>query len=326
VALERAPDSSRPVITNRLQSEHRTTGQRKLFVSVVVPTRDRNADLERCLAATNRLKPAVDEILVVDSAPRTGSARDVALRWHACYVREDVPGASRARNRGAREACGDIVIYTDDDAVPDEGWLRPILSEFDDPRVALVVGKVLPPPAQPDLYRLYELAGFTGQGNDRIIVDRDTPGWFEKVNFLPFGIAPNLAIRRSAFQEWQGFDERLGPGTLVPGHEEQHAFLQLIDLGFRLVYTPAASVTHPFPARSAQELQLRIMHRMQASSAYLTLLMVEEPQHRGDVLRYIIRKLRHEANRHFEADRIQIHGLRRFFARLQGPGLYYKSR
>lgn len=298
----------------------------RLSVSVVVPTRDRIGDLERCLQAVSRLYPPPVEIIVVDSAPQRVSAREVALRWCARYLRDNVKGASRARNLGAREACGDIVAYTDDDAVPDASWLNSLVQEFSDPRVALVAGKVVPPTVEPELYRLYELCGFVGQGSDRIVLDRDTPHWFERVSFLPFGLGPNLAIRRSAFRHWCGFDERLGPGTPVPGHEEQRAFLQLINLGFRLVYAPTACVTHPLPAPTIEELRRRGVRRLQASSAYLTLLMIEEPRHRREVLGHILRKLQAASKPKGGMTAEHSFRLQCLIARLHGIGLYFISR
>lgn len=316
-----------PGVMQQVQLECKEPREHALSVSVIVPTRDRNVDLDHCLEAISRLSPAPMEIIVVDSAPQREGAREVALRWRASYFREDLPGASRARNRGAREACGDIVAYTDDDAVPDRNWLDSILDEFTDGRVALVAGKAEPPHPEPGLNPLYELCGFSGQGNDRIAVERDTPEWFQTVNFLPFGLGPNLAVRRSVFQQWGGFDERLGPGTPVPGHEEQHVFLQLIDLGFRLVYAPTARVTHPVVHQGyAEELLLRGLRRMQASSAYLTLLMVEKPRYRREVLGYILRKVFSSGKMHTGANEIQISRIRCLLARLQGPGLYFKSR
>jgi glycosyltransferase involved in cell wall biosynthesis len=307
-----------------MPSDNRGVEQRAPSVSVVIPTRDRNKDLERCLVAVSQLQPQPTEVLVVDSAPKGDGAREVAARWHAVYIRETKPGASRARNRGARVACGDIVAFTDDDAAPDVNWLSLILPDFNDAKVALVAGKVIAPTSDPELSRLYELCGFLGQGDDRLIVDRDTPDWFEKVNFLPFGLALNLAIRRSVFQQWRGFDERIGVGTPMPGHEEQHAFLELIDRGFRLVYEPAARVTHPLSARCAEELRTRSLRRMQASSAYLTLLMVEEPKHWREVLRYVIGKFSGSHPKGVRAED-QIPVLRRVLARMQGPGLYFKA-
>lgn len=301
--------------------------QHRPSVTIVVPTRKRAADLERCLNALSRLTPPADEIIVVDSAPTTEEAIEVAARCGARYIREPRIGASRARNRGARQASSDIIAYIDDDAVPDPGWLSPVLNEFADPAVALVVGKVSPPSADSAVAGLYELAGFSGQASRRMVVDRATPGWFEKVNFHPFGIAPNMAIRRAALDRWAGFDERLGPGTPVPGHEEQHAFLQLIELGWRLVYTPEALVTHPVPSRSADELRDRCFRRVQASAAYMTLLLVERPEYRRKVLRYVFSRLQRSAPASSpDGDAVSVSRLRLHLSRLKGPWFYLKSR
>jgi glycosyltransferase involved in cell wall biosynthesis len=295
-------------------------------VSIVVPTHHRNADLECCLDAVSRLNPGADEVIVVDSAPEGPGARDVAERWGARYVREDKPGASRARNRGARAARGEIIAFTDDDAAPDTAWLGRILPNFLDPLVALVAGQVIAPSIEPEIGHLYDLCGFSGQGTERLVFDSETPGWFERTNFLPFGLALNLALRRSVFEQWKGFDERIGVGTPVRGHEEQRAFLDLIELGFRLVYEPMAQVRHPLQLKSPEELQRRSLIRMQATAAYVTLLMVEEPQHRHEVLSYIWNKLWKSNGTRTASGTAPAFRLRGLLARLQGPGLYFRSR
>jgi hypothetical protein len=53
------------------------------------------------------------DVLVVDSAPGNSASRDVAARWGVSYVVEPRPGASRARNRGARQTDAEIVAYLD---------------------------------------------------------------------------------------------------------------------------------------------------------------------------------------------------------------------
>jgi glycosyltransferase involved in cell wall biosynthesis len=313
------------MIRQTARSEERAARNCVPSVSVVVPTRNRITDLECCLEALNRLDPAPMEIIVVDSAPEGEGAREVALRWGARYLRENEPGASRARNRGALAALGDIVAFTDDDAAPDANWLGMVIPEFSDDRVALVAGKVIAPALDPELRDLYELCGFIGQGDERLAIDSETPHWFEQVNFRPFGLALNLAIRRCVFQQWPGFDVRIGVGTPVPGHEEQRAFLQLVDLGFRLIYAPAARVSHPLSPRSAEDLRRRSLLRLQASGAYLTLLMVEETRHWREVVGYILRRFCRSVEPHGGSDSQQISKFRRLLARLQGPGLYFRS-
>ena len=317
---------ARPVIDIKSDCKSDCLVDATLAASVVVPTRDRNRQLERCLEAISRAIPSPIEVIVVDSAPLGEGAEAVARRWSARYVREVFPGASRARNTGARIARGEIVAFTDDDAIPGSNWLVSILQEFLDPTIGMVAGKVVSPLGDFECNYLHQLCGFSGQGDLRIVLGHDTPGWFESITFLPFGLGPNLAIRREILQRWGGFDERLGPGTAISGHEEQRAFLQLIDLGYRLVYTPKAIVSHPSEMLSVLQLRSRSLRRMQASSAYLTLLMVEEARFRKKLLQCIFRKLWRTIRATGGDYTKQLSGPRRLLARLQGPGLYLRSR
>jgi len=70
-------------------------------ISVVVPTSGRPDSLRRCVAALERQSIAVE---VVVSEDPSGD------------------GPAAARNAGASRAAGDIVLFTDDDCVPDPEW------------------------------------------------------------------------------------------------------------------------------------------------------------------------------------------------------------
>ena len=80
-------------------------------ISVVVPTRERPEELERCLAAL-RAQTVPVEIVVSEDLEGRGPA------W--------------ARNEGVRRAQGAVVCFTDDDCEPVPGWAEalaaPILS------------------------------------------------------------------------------------------------------------------------------------------------------------------------------------------------------
>jgi glycosyltransferase involved in cell wall biosynthesis len=94
-------------------------------LSVVVPTRDRPAALERCLAALARQSAPALEVVVVDDASRdAGAVRGAVAR--ACpgarVLRGDGRGPAAARNRGVAAATGDVVCFTDDDCRPDRDW------------------------------------------------------------------------------------------------------------------------------------------------------------------------------------------------------------
>lgn len=94
-------------------------------VSVIVPTRDRPAALERCLAALVCQHDVALEIVVVDDASADGDAVAAVLArtgLRGRLVRASGNGPAAARNLGVQSARGDIVCFTDDDCVPDPDW------------------------------------------------------------------------------------------------------------------------------------------------------------------------------------------------------------
>src|SRR5947209_16629356 len=99
--------------------------------SVVIPTCRRPALLGRCLdaLAAQTLPPEDYEILVADDAAddatrarvESFAARvPVAVRYLAV---SDTHGPAAARNVGRRAARAPVVAFTDDDTIPDPGWL-----------------------------------------------------------------------------------------------------------------------------------------------------------------------------------------------------------
>ncbi len=95
-------------------------------ISVVVPTRDRPAALERCLTALARQSVAV-EIVVVDDASRDpGAIAAVVARSApaALVVNGAGRGPAAARNRGVAAASAGVICFTDDDCAPDPHWAQ----------------------------------------------------------------------------------------------------------------------------------------------------------------------------------------------------------
>jgi GT2 family glycosyltransferase len=293
--------------------------------TVVICTRDRPEALDACLGAVAALTYPQFDVLVVDNAPRDGRTRAVAARRGTRYLVEPRPGLSRARNRGALASSSTVAAYLDDDAIPEPSWLDHLAAEFHDPRVMAVTGRILPTDVRVDSSRLRTWRTSLDGGAERRVVDRDAELWFELANFGGVGDGGSMAVRREAFDLWPGFHERLGRGTLIGGGEEHHAFFSLIDRGYRVVYAPDARVHHPYPSTAA-EFRRRHLRDLAATSAYMTLLLVEEPRYRARTLRYIAewalgRRRRWRANSIPAGDRIAP-ALRTALACAEGPALY----
>jgi hypothetical protein len=126
---------------------------------------------------------------------------------------------------------------------------------------------------------------------DPVVVDKHHPEWFGIAGFGGIGPGCNMALRRRAFEFWPGFHEGTDRGTPVHGGGEQHAFFSLVDRGFAVAYTPHAVVSHPFPA-TMQELRKRYLRDLTASTAYFTMMLVEESANRAATLRYLWESLR----------------------------------
>ena len=297
--------------------------------TVVISTRDRPDSLASCLQAVQQQEfPGLD-IVVVDSAPQRADASAVAREFGARYLHLNRPGLSRARNSGAREAMSEIVVFLDDDVHVEHGCLAALASEFSDQRTMAVSGRVLMSGGDDDAREAFEAFGGFDPGPDRRAIDRGTPGWFELVNFGGLGTGAMLAIRRAAFVTWPGFDERLGRGAPQDCSEELHAYFSLVERGHRVVYTPRAVARHPAPV-SPLELRSRVLTGASGASAYMTLLLFEHPQYRGQVLRYASQALggtrREWRPRPAEARHAVVPRWRERLAWLQGPLLYARMR
>jgi cellulose synthase/poly-beta-1,6-N-acetylglucosamine synthase-like glycosyltransferase len=102
-------------------------------LSVVVPVRDGAVTLPSCLAAVfaSQAVPPL-EVIVVDDCSRDGSAA-VAERFPCRVVRlEHGRGPSVARNRGAREARGDVLVFVDADVLVAPDTLARLSAALDD--------------------------------------------------------------------------------------------------------------------------------------------------------------------------------------------------
>lgn len=101
------------------------------LVSVVVPVRDDERRLERCLTALGAQSYPSDrfEVVVVDNGSRDGSG-DVARAHGAVCETETTVGSYAARNRGVEVAKGDILAFTDADCLPEPGWLQALVDQL----------------------------------------------------------------------------------------------------------------------------------------------------------------------------------------------------
>jgi hypothetical protein len=319
--------------SENLQPSRQSAPDAPPFSAAVIITAQRRPDLLRqVLEAVRRLDTEPSEVLVVVSGDHHPDVPMIAAACGARVLLEQIGGLSRARNVGARHSRSEVIAYLDDDALPDPQWLNALVEEFSDPEVGAVAGKVRPP-AQPDdeIRTMAIRMGLAYSGGERRLeFDTGCEEWFEMANFGGIGIGPNMAFRRHLFDSWEGFDERIGAGTLIHGGEEGKAFADVLERGHRVVYTPRALVIHPASLTGQEAMTARFLASLAAQTAYLTLLLVEQRRHRKRLLAYLVsavlrRPRRWRATAGIKAPRAA-GPVRTLLAYVSGPFLYLRMR
>lgn len=234
-------------------------------VTIAICTANRVALLAETLAALLPLvDPAIAELVVVDNGSSDGTPGLLAElgRIHSGslrVIREERSGLSAARNRAVREACGDLLLFLDDDALPAPGWIDAYVAAFHDPRVGAAGGPVEPifDGALPDWLDSRFLPYLS-------VWDRGPETELLRYNELPRGA--NMAFRRSTFAVYGEFLEQLGrKGASLRSCEEIEFCLRLERGGDEIRYVPSARVRHHV---STQRLSLDWMCRRFAAQGF----------------------------------------------------------
>ncbi len=197
------------------------------ILSVVVPTYHRNDLLARCLDClspdTQLLDPARYEVIVTDDGSKTTAEALIkdTYPW-ARWVAGPRKGPAANRNNGARQARGHWLVFTDDDCLPDSGWL----ASYHD-------GTTRSGPL---------LEGRTYADRPQMSLSEESPINESGGNLW----SCNFAILRELFLSLGGFDERFPYAAL----EDNDLKLRLTRAGYRPHFLPEASVCHPW--RSVQ--------------------------------------------------------------------------
>lgn len=257
--------------------------ERAPFVSVIVATRERHAQLVRCLNSVLALNYPSYEVIVVDSCPTSNITHDM-IRSHfgerITYLRAPRPGLALAHNYGLVCAKGSILAFVDDDVVVDDDWLTGLVAGFRSSKgVACVTGLILPltleTVAQVWLVHHTRL----NKGFKRRVFDLDSNRSASPLypyTAGSFGSGANMAFSASFLKDLGGFDVALGAGTMARGGDDLAAFFEVVQRGCTLVYEPSAIVWHDY-RKDTESLATHFFTYGVGLSAYLTKTIVDRP-------------------------------------------------
>lgn len=163
-------------------------------VSVVIPAKNEEKHLPRCLASLARQTYPRDkvEIIVVDNGS-TDRTREIAEGFGARVLRDDASNVSGLRNRGAAISTGEVLAFVDADCEAAPDWIERGLAYWGDGHVAGWGA----PPEPPEGGTWVQKTWYLVRKKEKPVQDVD---WLETMN---------LFVRRSDFEAVGGFNESL---------------------------------------------------------------------------------------------------------------------
>lgn len=204
-------------------------------ISVIIPTYRRPALLSRCLDAI-RQQHCPDcsfEVLVISDGPDEATRSlindliqthpDFPLSFHELPVKR---GPAAARNYGWKKGAGELVVFTDDDCIPESHWLDAYWTSYQ-LRNQLYIGftgkVIVPVPARPTDYQ-------------KNVAHLSTAEF----------ITANCACSRAALDRIGGFDEDFP----IAWREDSELQFKLLKENLPIIHVPGAVICHPARAAS----------------------------------------------------------------------------
>jgi GT2 family glycosyltransferase len=200
-------------------------------VSIVIPTYRREQVLLDTVRFLRQLNPPPVEILVVDQSEEHESAtlgalqawdREGSIRW----IRLARPSIPHAMNTGLERARGDIVVFLDDDIVPDPHLLSAHVLAHSEGSCSIVAGQVLQP-GEEVLPESAEGVEFQFRSGKRC--------WVEEL------MGGNFSVNRKVALALGGFDENF---VRVAYRFEAEFCDRALGAGERILFEPGASIRH----------------------------------------------------------------------------------
>ncbi|OFV65824.1 MAG: glycosyltransferase [Candidatus Syntrophoarchaeum butanivorans] len=193
-------------------------------------------------------------------------------------------GLSASRNRGIKEANGDIIAFFDDDAIADREWVEELVRTYEERGAMAVGGRILPlwvaekPRFLPE--ECYWLIGATYRGFPEEMTEvRNTFG-------------SNISFKADVIRELGGFKREMGVRGkyLLQGEETELCERMRARFGCGIIYNPDAVVYHKV---FAERLKIGFLLRRsfwQGYSKWMMKKMGYSVKEESGFLRYLLLK------------------------------------
>ncbi len=168
-------------------------------VSVIVPFYNSERYIQRCVEGLlqQSFPREAYEIILIDNNSTDSSAETVRQYPGIRLLAEPKQGAYAARNRGLREAKGEVLAFIDADCVPAHDWLHKIMMAMEQSNLSIVLGRREYGGDSPVLSMF---AAYEDEKHHYVFNSRKKE--------LYYGYTNNMAVKKHVFDELGPFVER----------------------------------------------------------------------------------------------------------------------
>jgi rhamnosyltransferase len=206
------------------------------IVTILIPTFNAGTKFSEIIDALKTQTLTAEEILVIDSASTDGTA--VIAQNHGCRVlkinKHDFDHGT-TRNFGVTQTDSEFVVFLTQDAIPaNENMIEELIKPMQtNPSIAICYGRQLPKPDATPLERFTRQFSYPAESILKTASDIKTLGI--RTFFCSNSCS---AIRRAAFEELGGFEDR------VSTNEDMLFAARAIRAGYGVYYCAQAQVYH----------------------------------------------------------------------------------
>lgn len=256
------------------EGESQTTHPDRPSVSVVVASHARPEFLVESVKSIAADMDNGDELVVVACCNSEAAAALAGLAVPIRYLPSPHAGKCAKLNTGIRAACGEVILFTDDDCRVPTGWVEAMVGPFADCSVGMAFGPVT------------GLTSFPGGSSLPAIPPGPAPP-----ELWNYAHGASMAVRRSTATAVGGFDERLGPGTPARSGEEPDLVLRALAQGWTCEIADAPPVDH-LDWRGNEESMSNLFAYQRGSGVYLGAGLRRRP---SQMAKPLLLRMGHEA-------------------------------
>jgi len=202
-------------------------------ISVIIPAYNAGNTIAQCLQTLTQqtIDNSEYEIIVVDDGSTDNTAEIIKGYKGVKLIQQKNQGPAASRNMGAKNATGDIILFTDSDCVPEKNWIEEMTKAFSHDSDIVGVKGIYKSKQKEFAARFVQFEY------------EDKYDMLLRYNYIDFIDTYSAAFKKDVFLKFDGYDTSFP----VACAEDVELTFRMFSKGCKMVFNPKAIVYHTHP-------------------------------------------------------------------------------